>query len=487
MERAKEARTFAADTLIVAFTQGIGKLRALITLPLVVKLLGTEGYGLWSQTFTFASVAGTVFMLNLHLPLVRFVAGDPSGAGRVYATTLAMSGGVFVLLVGPLLAFLAPLSALVMGRPGLERYLLIGLLLIVVGNVRLINNNLYRATGRFAARSLVDLVSTVGGLAIVFILLLRGSSLTTVLLALACWDALIAIATTIHCLRIVGWAAPRSSIAWEALRYCMPLMPSGLAIALLDRADRFFLGNSLGLAAVGVYSANYALASSMLLFQAPLQITLLPKVSSLWEKDRVLAGKYLSTAIHAFLTAAIPCALALPVVASPLLQVIGNAQTASGGRLTVLLLGLGVLLWGVALCQSLIFYAAKQTTAIARIMVATAVLNVALCAVLVPRTGLFGAALATFICYAAACAWLGLSGRQHLRLTWHGKFLAKCTAAATLTAAVLFWWGPSTARSLVAALACAGVLYPSLLVALRAIPREHLKRVKALLGSVGPT
>jgi O-antigen/teichoic acid export membrane protein len=485
VSRAREARTFAFDTLIVLVTQGIMKLRALATLPLIVKLLGTENYGIWSQTLTFASVASALFLFNLHLPLVRRVAADPQDAARSYSSILILSAAIYVILTSAIVAASRPLSSLVMGQPGLDRFIFIALLLVLAGNVRTINTNLYRATGRFWIRSVVDLVATFGGLAIMILLLLRGASMMRVLSALVVWEILAAVITTAHCFRVTGVAAPSYAIMKEAVIYCLPLLSSGLAVTLLDRADRFFISNSLSIRAVGVYSATYTLASAMLLFQAPLQFTLFPKIASLWVKDKAVAQTYLGIAIHLFLLFAIPCVVGTPILASRLLRFLGNAETGSASRATVFFLSLGVLLWGISLCTAIVLYAAKKTATFAAIITVGAAVNIAACALLVPPAGLQGAAAATFVSYAVTCAAMNRAAHRELPLVWHRGFLVKCVAAAMAMGAVLLWWSPHSARSLIASMVCGGVLYFAALIAMRALTPAHLEKAKAILRGQG--
>lgn len=484
--RRRAAREFVVDTIVVAATQVLLKLRALVTLPLIVRLLGTAAYGIWSQTISFVSLSAALLGGNLHLPLVRFIAADGSRAREVYSSLLVASIASSALGGIPMILLAAPLSDALMGGSGLEAYLRLGVALIVVGGVRTINLNLYRATGRLLARSAVELVTTGIELVGIFVLLSAGTSLLDVLRFMAAWEGLVALGTTVHCLRIAGWAAPRPRIWSESFRYTLPLLPASLAVWMLDRVDRFVVGHYRGADGVGIYSANYALASLLLLFQAPFQMTLLPRVASLWDTDRAQARRYIELSSKAFLTLAIPFTLGIPMIAPFVLARLGNAQIADSSEITTFLVAAGVILWGTASMQFQVFHGAKSTGAVGTVTLGAAALNLGLNFAMVPWMGVVGAALATTIAYGVVfVATAGLS-RRHLPLEYQLVYLAKCTVCAIGMAAFLRLAHPNTLAALFASVVAGVVLYFSLLLVLRAFSQDELAFARRVLRRLVP-
>src|SRR5689334_7034536 len=97
-------REFAVDTAVVAATQLLLKVRALVAIPLIVKILGTEQYGVWVQTLALVDFSGSLVGLNLYHPLVRFLAERPGDGRSIYSTlmtatlaTSALGGLLFAL------------------------------------------------------------------------------------------------------------------------------------------------------------------------------------------------------------------------------------------------------------------------------------------------------------------------------------------------------------------------------------------------------
>ncbi|HYE15362.1 MAG TPA: polysaccharide biosynthesis C-terminal domain-containing protein [Pyrinomonadaceae bacterium] len=475
------AREFVLDTAVVAVAQLLLKLRGLIALPLIVKALGTAEYGVWAQTLALIDFAGSLLGANLYHPLVRFLAEKQADGRTIYGTLLAATVAASALGGAAIWASAEGLSRYLLSDAGYLWHVRAGAVLVLCYNVRLLNLNAYRATGRLKERSLFELVSTFGQLAGVALLLWQGQTLLRVLVFMAAWEAAFAALLTWHVSTIVGWGAPSRRVLSEALRYSLPLMPAVLSISLLDRGDRFVVGYYEGAEGVGVYSANYALAALLMLFQTPLQMTLLPKVAALWATERAAAQRYISLSNKAFLTLAIPYVAAMPLVAPRLLESLGNSKIAGAGGVLTLLVSAGVMMWGVSIMQSQVFYGARRTLPVGIVTGGAAALNLGLNFALVPLMGISGAALATFVSFGAACAALYLLSRDIFGLDFYPAHLLKCAAAAVLMAGVLWALLAGAGAPLIPAAAAGALAYFAALWLLRAFGAEEVSILRGLL------
>lgn len=431
------ARAFVLDTAVVGLTQFLLKIRGLIAIPLIVKLLGTSQYGVWVQTLALVDFSGSLVGLNLYQPLVRFLAEKPNSGKSIYSTL--MTATVATSLVGVVVVYLAAaqISQYVLGDASYAWHIRAGSLLVLCYNVRLVNLNAYRAIGRLRQRSLIELLSTFGLLLSIGLLLWRGYGLLAIFLFMAVWEAVVALLLTSYLARLIGWGKLDKEILMRALRYALPLLPAGLSIWMLDRGDRLVIGYYLGPKWIGIYSANYALASLLMLLQTPLQITLLPKVSALWETQRASAIRYISVSNKLFLTLAIPFVVGLPVVARPLLTRFGNQEIAAASGTMTFLISCGVLLWGVSIMQCQIFYGARRTMVVGVVTVVAALLNLLLNFLFVPVWGASGAAFSTLVCYLLTCVTFYVCSKQTAAIEFYWPHILKCLAATLLMAIVL--------------------------------------------------
>jgi len=472
------ARAFVLDTAVVAVAQFLLKFRGLIAIPLIVKVLGTSQYGVWVQTLALVDIAGSLLGLNLYHPLVRFLAGNSNEGRSIYSTLWITTAATS--LVGGILIYLmaGQISQSILGTPEYLWQIRAGALLMLCYNLRLLNLNAYRAVGRLRQRSFVELLSTFGQWAGISMLLWRGHGLLDVLIFMGVWESVYVLILSLNIAGIVGWGTFERGILINALKYALPLLPAGLSVFLLDRGDRLVIGYYLGPKIVGIYSANYALASLLMLFQTPLQMTLLPKVSALWESNRSSALDYISVSNKIFLTFAIPFVVGMPFFAGGLLARLGNKEIgAAGGRLTFLVAA-GVLLWGVSVMQSQIFYGARRTIVVGAVTVGGAALNLILNFALVPSWGVIAAAAITLACYLLTCVSLYLLSRPIAQIKFYWAHLLKCVMASLVMVTILRTMETLLPNGLVVTLLSAGLVYLISLWLLRAVAPAEIEFIK---------
>ncbi|HEY0377656.1 MAG TPA: polysaccharide biosynthesis C-terminal domain-containing protein [Pyrinomonadaceae bacterium] len=470
------AREFVLDTAVVAVTQLLLKVRGLVAIPMIVKVLGTAQYGVWVQTLALVDLSSSFVGLNLYHPLVRFLAEKPSDGKSVYSTL--MTATVAASALGGLLFYVAAgdISRVILGDAAHAWGIRAGGLLVLCYNVRQLNLNAYRAVGRLKERSVLELLSTFGQLTGIGVLLWQGYGLPGIFVFMGIWEAAFALLLSAHVVSIVGWGPLEKGVLVRALRYALPLLPAGLSVWMLDRLDRLVIGYYLGPGSVGVYSASYALASLLMLLQSPLQITLFPKVSALWESDRATAVRYVSLSNKLFLTLAIPFVVGVSAVAGRVLARLGNEELgASGGGILTLLVAAGVMLWGVSIMMSQIFFGARRTVPIAVVTVGAAALNLLLNLLLVPAWGTPGAAFSTLVSYLAVCFALYLLSRRIARLDFYWLHLLKCAAAALLMGVVLRALTGVWPGAIIGPVAVGLVTYFALLWLLRAVSPAEIE------------
>lgn len=463
----KGVREFVADNLIVAAAQLLTKLRSIVMLPLIVRGLGTAGYGVWAQVLAFVGFVGAIVSWNLHHPLVQSIAADRKSAARTYTTLTLATVAFAVLGVVAVVPFTGFTSRLMLGDANIEGYLLLALLLALFNNVRQMNLSVYRALGRFTARGVLDLGGALLELGAIAAVLTLGHGLGAVLGVMVVCGGLVALVGSVHVGTLVGWARPAWPILRAALRYSTPLMPGVLSLWILDRGDRFVIGHYLGAVGVARYSASYAVGFLLLHALAPLQMTLLPRVAELWDRDRALAGRYIVISNRVFVALAIPYIAATYFVAPPLLAELANEEIASQAAPTSTLVAVGIAFYGIGNLQAQAFYAAKRTGVIGIIWALAALLNVGLNFLLVPRMGVAGAALATAVSYAATCAAFARALRGLIQFDYQPLHVLKAAVASCPMALTLWLLAPRGVASLLGSCALAGGVYFAAFLALR--------------------
>ncbi|MFO0551471.1 MAG: polysaccharide biosynthesis C-terminal domain-containing protein [Polyangiaceae bacterium] len=472
-------RAFVGDAVFVVAAQVLGKLRGLVTLPLIVKGLGAEAYGVWSLILSFSVVASNVVGLNLHHALVRFVADRKSAP--VYGTLLAQTFALLAVFIGVFWLVTTPSMSLVLIGTTDVRLFRVSLVIVASLALRNLNLNLYRATNHIKMRSIVDFTVAFAELGIILALLGLGFGLFTVLVAMAIVGLSVVALTSLHGRRIVGPLEFDRQVLRDATRYCVPLLPAGLAVWVLDRADRYVISQFLDAKAVGNYSAQYALASLILFAQAPFQMALLPRLLQAWNKDRALATRYLEGGYRLYGLIATFFVAVVPFLGPPVLRVLANAQVAEGSPINMAFVSAGLALWGLAIVDQCVLHATYKTRAIGFSTALAAGVNVGACVLLVPRMGITGAALATTLAYGVSWVACWLPARRAHTFSRSAGSLGRGVIAAVPAALLVHLVGAGSLGRVAAAAIGAFAVYCALLFALGVVTAEDRARLAHLL------
>jgi O-antigen/teichoic acid export membrane protein len=239
-----------------------------------------------------------------------------------------------------------------------------------------------------------------------------------------------------------------------ALRYAGALVPAALAAFAMGAAARLIIQHDLGATAVARYAIAFNIGSVPMLLLNVLDISWMPRIFAL-PTGRIRRA-VLSKSRDGVYTLLIPVVIGLSAGAPIVLAAWAPPDYHPDGLLIVvaLLAGSALPLAGT-MASTRVLLLTNRTVHVGTLTVIAATLAVALTVVLVPRLGLDGAALATFVGYSAQHVLLGLAARAVEPIARpRASLLAKCAVAGL--AAALFTQLPIDAaltviRALVAA------------------------------------
>jgi len=278
----------------------------------------------------------------------------------------------------------------------------------------------------------------------------------------------------------LGFAKPRYNLIKSAIKYSLPLLPSGMSVWITDRVDRLFIGAMIGPVGLGIYSACYTFANTIMLLVTPFQTTLLPYVSAAWDSSRELVTQYLNLSIKIFIRLAMPAILFLTFTSVDFLNLLGNQEIARHSRILVLFISAGLALWGTGIFFGIVLHGAKKTYHIGAIRLVTAILNILLNATLIPLLQLQGAALATLLSYGVAAFLLWFFANKHLAIDISSLYVLKVAIAIGCMGLSFFILPNDSIFFLALKLLTGGVIYLLLLFALNLIDtseKNYLRRL----------
>lgn len=196
-------------------------------------------------------------------------------------------------------------------------------------------------------------------------------------------------------------------LAKDFAKYGFPLIFLTLAMYILNISDRYIVDFFHGKEAVGIYAANYAVASSIFtLITLGLSKGFYPKLLKEWAANNTKAsGNILTSAVSNYLLIGVPAAAGLAMISDDLAHLFLGVEFAEGSPV-MMLTAAGMFFYGLSEYFNKGHELTKNTLNIVKNSGFAAVLNIALNFFFVSKYGFVAAAYTTlfsFIIYALSC------------------------------------------------------------------------------------
>ena len=442
----------------------LSRLGGFILLPLYLRMLTPEEYGVLEMFYVTSAILGVFVSGGFSQGALRFYFDFEREADRkaVITTALAAAGGLSGLAAVLLWPFADPAGRLLAGTSGYASSFQLVLLTLVVQMTSEVGLSYFRArnySGKFVAASVGKLVLQVVINVITVAKLgwgVPGVLLGNLLGAAASGVVVVGI-TMAECGR-----AYRHTVLVAMLRYTYPMVLAGVAGVVLERADRFILQHASGLDAVGVYALGDKLAMILAIgFLQPFRTAYgAYRFSVIKSVNREVLQRRV---LRYYLVVACFFGLALTVPAPTLLRMLSN-EAYWGAAVVLPVLVFKIVLGGAEyVFQSGILFA-KKTRYSMIITIVTGLMRVGITLALVRRLGLMAPAYAGVAAALVAAIAMARVSRRFDPVDWDLPALGKITAIVGVCLAVGLPAGGGPVGSLAVVLA-----FPVLCVATRVI------------------
>jgi O-antigen/teichoic acid export membrane protein len=189
-----------------------------------------------------------------------------------------------------------------------------------------------------------------------------------------------------------------NSLALDLIRFGMPLLITELAYLFLSYTDRYLILYYMGEEAVGVYSVGYNLVSyinEMILFS--LSYAIVPLYVEIYEKEgKEKTEAFLTRCLHYLLIGIIPLFFGYAAIAKQFVVLLASEKYVEAASFSPIIL-LSSLLMAMSILFNAGLYLQKRSRSILMIMVVTAVINIGVNLIIIPRFGILGASWATVV------------------------------------------------------------------------------------------
>lgn len=396
--------TLGGMTALAVYVAGAG-LTACSQL-LIARIVGAETFGVYSYVLAWVTVLAYFSALGFDIALLRFVSayrasqawGLLRGVIRYSERRMAIAG-TLVVAVG---AIAIAISANEIS-PELRNTFLAGFVLVPVWALLWIRSSIVRAFGGVLSAVVPDRMVRDGTLICIIVLLSWGlkwhlDAPLIMMATLASTTAALVMASLavrrLHPPEIDGAVPDYDIPVWR--KTILPLMAITATEALLNRCGVLVLGWIGSTRDAGIYALVFSISFLVALPRTAANTLLAPTISDLFVRKQRHALQILTARIALWtLCGAAVSALALSIVAAPLLAWFGRGYEAGVPALHILLVGQVI----AASCgsQLSIMTMTGCERGAALLLLLSALFNILLSAVLVSLLGLTGAAISTTV------------------------------------------------------------------------------------------
>jgi O-antigen/teichoic acid export membrane protein len=447
-----------------------------LTLPLITTIMPQIEFGIVSVITSFYTVLVTI--TNMSLPSATFRLFNDQDDERFQQSILGTSQMlflVFAVVAALILGLFAEMASLSLtGSADFALTLRIVALLLVIETLNYYGNILLRIQVRPKETSIHS---------VVYILSQMGFALTYIyyfnLGVVGYWlgfltGGLIGLVLMVWYNR--KWIYINFSIdhAKELLSYSLPLIPATLSINFLQLTDRYFIRSIQGLEAVAIYAIGYKIGSFVNMILAPFSIAW-PNFafSTMNEPDAKRTYRDILTYL---LFGSTFIVLATYIFRFELIDLV-SPTSYQGAASVVVWIAISMTLYRIYPVMSLGPRIKKKTAPLAWIAVLTAIVNILLHLLLIPKYSILGAAIATMISFILLTTISHYVSRRyyHFPLDWRRMILI--LIAAVVTAIAGNYAIPQTGNLLVTLLVKGIILivYPIVLILLRFLSFDEFK------------
>lgn len=437
---------YTKDVVVIGIANTVIALRGLILLPIISKILGASGYGIWAQVMVTLFLISCFSSLNLPASIARFLAAEKDkekikeGFLSVIITALCWSSLMALILF----SLSNPFANALFHDPGLLQIVHLIALIVPFWAIEIVCLGFFRALGEMKTYSLLLISRNLVELVLIAYLVLSGRGLFGAVVALLIARVMVDAIMLSIIIRRIGVKWPNFSPLRPYLSFGVPMIPGLLSSWVTSSSDRYVIGIFLGVTSVGIYSAGYGIGYIISFFTAPLAFVLLPTLSRLYDGNKMTEVKtHLTYSLKYFLMLAIPSVCGLSMLAKPLIHSLTTLEFVPTGSLVVPFVAASCLLFGVYVVYSQVFTLIKKTRIIGILWGGVALLNLALNIIFVPRFGILAAAVTTLVCYTLVAGITIFISAKHIKFSFAWAFILKSVIASVVMSLIIWVLNPT--------------------------------------------
>jgi len=403
LEHLKNLLRHSSVYLLSTFIQ---RALGLILLPLYTDrsvLPRVSAYGDYALVYTFIAFMTILYMYGMDLALMRYFFQEKYKREDVYKTAFVSVLAVATVLTVVLLAGAPTIAVVLLGSAGFKELIYLAAGILMFDSLSNLSYNLLRAEERSVTFSAIKIIRFLTELTlnIVFVVVLK-KGVAGILYANLCAAVL-----NYVLLFPSQWKYLKGRFAGPLyatmLRFALPMIPNGLAYLTVEVSDKFLMRFLLDKEALGIYSANRRFGSVMLFVVMAFRTAWQPfflKIAKEANAKQIYSKVFTYfSLVSAFLIVTVSYFVddLVRLHITPGKTVMGSAYWQGTGIIPLVLTA--YLFFGMYVNLTAGIYITKKTRYMLLFSGSAALVNVTGNLYLMPRFGIYGAAVVTLLSY----------------------------------------------------------------------------------------
>jgi len=385
------ARKIFFNTVFQSFAKVISVAIGLLTIALMTRFLGNEGFGQYTTIISFMGFFGILADLGLYLVTTQEISKEGADERKILSNVFALrfTTVILTLLAGAAIALLFPYP----GQVKLGMFIGIATFTFVSGTQVLIG--VFQKHLIFYKLSLSEILQRIVFFALVFLSVSKGLSLLYFVLALTISNG-IHFFVSLHIARnITPFGLGFDLAFWKAiLKKSWPLAFSVVLNLIYFRADTLILSVFKPASDVGIYGVSYKILEVLMAFPAMFAGLIMPILSRTAFSDPKQYRSYLQNSFNALLLVIVPMIITTLFFAGPIINIIGGSEFPRADNvLRILIFATALIYLGNLLGYTVVALNAQKKMLFGYL--AGAVCGLILYLLLIPKYSYYGAAIAT--------------------------------------------------------------------------------------------
>jgi len=436
----KERKLLFKDSTLSFLRMIITTISNYVILMLIVKGLGSDGYGTLTQFTVTSFLMLAVASLNLGHSMSRFLPAEQEAKEASKTFTAVLLCVILSALVVSVIVyfFRHNINPLVFGN-NYEEWLWVALIvyflfLCIQSEVEA----LLKALRYLKSLIIIDIIVSIITIAAYAFIIHSYRSLFWIIWATVLINVTKAVIFIIfQYSKGLFLCRPNFGVLKSYLSFGAPLLIMGFGFMMVQYAGRYIINIYHGIAAVGTYSILYAFSSLIVFYWNAGNSVFLPDLSYLYDNNRKEEVEYrFSKVVMLGLAIMIPAMLGLSVIKDDLFILIGDRYLMAE-TYTLQILCLAFVGYGIILALSLLINLLKKSIWLGNVWVILAFINIILNLLLVPKYGILGSAISALICFGGGSILLVLETRKHFKIHLSLGQIFKIAIAAFVLLALL--------------------------------------------------